>query len=73
MRRIDLRKSKEFFEDLAKTIKEAKVGEVLVILFEIGDFSPVEKSFSFVKEQGCELLNSLKFNQVDWTIVIKKV
>ncbi|EPR4337701.1 NADH-ubiquinone oxidoreductase subunit E family protein, partial [Campylobacter jejuni] len=24
------------------------------------------------KEQGCELLNSLKFNQVDWTIVIKK-
>lgn len=73
MRRIDLRKSKEFFEDLAKTIKEAKAGEVLVILFEIGNFSAVEKSFSFVKEQGCELLNSLKFNQVDWTIVIKKV
>ena len=73
MRRVDLRKSKDFFEDLAKTIKEAKINEVLVILFEIGDFSAVEKSFSFVKEQDCELLNSLKFNQVDWTIVIKKV
>ena len=73
MRRVHLRKSKDFFEDLAKTIKEAKINEVLVILFEIGDFSAVEKSFSFVKEQGCELLNSLKFNQVDWTIVIKKV
>lgn len=72
MRRVDLRKSKMLFEDLAQVIKEAKVGEVLVILFEIGDFSVVEKSFSFVKENGCELLNSLKFNQVDWTIVIKK-
>ena len=72
MRRVDLRKSKELFEDLAQIIKEAKQGEVLVVLFEIGDFSPVEKIFSFVKEQGCELLNSLKFNQVDWTIVIKK-
>ncbi|HEA7276112.1 TPA: hypothetical protein RXK40_000371 [Campylobacter jejuni] len=72
MRRVDLRKSKELFEDLAQIIKEAKQGEVLVVLFEIGDFSPVEKSFSFIKEKGCELLNSLKFNQVDWTIVIKK-
>lgn len=73
MRRVDLRKSNDFFGDLARTIKEAKMNEVLVVLFEIGDFSVVEKSFSFVKEQGCELLNSLKFNQVDWTIVIKKV
>lgn len=72
MRRVDLRKSKDLFEDLAQIIKEAKQGEVLAVLFEIGDFSPVEKSFSFVKEKGCELLNSLKFNQVDWTIVIKK-
>ncbi|TKX31920.1 NADH-ubiquinone oxidoreductase subunit E family protein [Campylobacter aviculae] len=72
MRRVDLRKSKTLFEDLAQVIKEAKVGEVLVVLFEIGDFSAVEKSFSFVKENKCELLNSLKFNQVDWTIVIKK-
>lgn len=45
MRRVDLRKSKELFEDLAQIIKEAKQGEVLVVLFEIGDFSPVEKSF----------------------------
>ncbi|AXP09367.1 NADH-ubiquinone oxidoreductase subunit E family protein [Campylobacter hepaticus] len=72
MRRVDLRKSKDLFEDLTQLIKEAKQGEVLVILFEIGDFSCVEKSFSFVKEKGCTLLNSLKFNQVDWTIVIKK-
>ncbi|MBX9194812.1 hypothetical protein HBO58_07425, partial [Campylobacter jejuni] len=45
-------------------------GEVLVVLFEIGDFSPVEKSFSFVKEQGCELfynnspIDLIKFQRI---------
>ncbi|MCR2055984.1 NADH-ubiquinone oxidoreductase subunit E family protein [Campylobacter helveticus] len=73
MRRVDLRKSKDLFEDLALLLQEAKQGEVLVVLFEIGDFSSVERSFAFVKEQNCELLNSLKFNEVDWSIVIKKV
>ncbi|TXE87573.1 hypothetical protein FPD38_05145 [Campylobacter volucris] len=72
MRRVDLRKSQNLFQDLKNIIDDAYMGEVLVVLFEIGDFSSVEKSFAFVKEQNCELLNSLKFNQVDWTIVIKK-
>lgn len=72
MRRVDLRKSQNLFQDLKNIIDYAYMGEVLVVLFEIGDFSNVEKSFAFVKEQNCELLNSLKFNQVDWTIVIKK-
>ncbi|AJC94723.1 hypothetical protein FVD15_04135 [Campylobacter volucris] len=72
MRRVDLRKSQNLFQDLKNIIDDACMGEVLVVLFEIGDFSNVEKSFAFVKEQNCELLNSLKFNQVDWTIVIKK-
>ncbi|MBF7044254.1 NADH-ubiquinone oxidoreductase subunit E family protein [Campylobacter volucris] len=72
MRRVDLRKSQNLFQDLKNIIDDAYMGEVLVVLFEIGDFSNVEKSFAFVKEQNCELLNSLKFNQVDWTIVIKK-
>ncbi|EAI4447652.1 MULTISPECIES: NADH-ubiquinone oxidoreductase subunit E family protein [unclassified Campylobacter] len=73
MRRVDLRKSQDLFKDLEQIIQNAYMGEVLVVLFEIGDFSSVEKSFAFIKEQNCELLNSLKFNQVDWTIVFKKV
>ncbi|MCV3374111.1 NADH-ubiquinone oxidoreductase subunit E family protein [Campylobacter lari] len=73
MRRVDLRKSQDLFKDLEQIIQKAYMGEVLVVLFEIGDFSNVEKSFVFIKEQNCELLNSLKFNQVDWTIVFKKV
>lgn len=73
MRRVDLRKSEDFFASLKELIAKAQVGEVLVVLFEIGDFTAVEQSFAFVQEHNCELLNSLKFNQVDWTIVIKKV
>ncbi|WP_267523315.1 NADH-ubiquinone oxidoreductase subunit E family protein [Campylobacter sp. MG1] len=72
MKRIDLRKSKDLFADLKTHIDDAKIGEVLVILFEIGDFSNVEKSYKFVYDNECKLLNSLKFNQSDWTIVIKK-
>ncbi|EAJ8475214.1 hypothetical protein BKO81_09035, partial [Campylobacter upsaliensis] len=55
MRRVDLRNSKDFFADLTLVIREAKECEVLIVMFEIGDFSAVEKSFSFVKEQNCEL------------------
>lgn len=73
MRRVDLRKSEDFFADLKQILKGANLGEILVVLFEIKDFSPVEESFKKGKDLGYELLNSLKFNQVDWTIVIKKV
>jgi NADH-quinone oxidoreductase subunit E len=47
-------------------------GDVAIFLFEIGDFSAIQKSADLVKESGCELMNSLKFNEVDWTIVLKK-
>jgi NADH-quinone oxidoreductase subunit E len=46
--------------------------ETLIFLFEIGDFSPIQRSADLVKECGWELYNSLKFNEVDWTIVVKK-
>jgi NADH-quinone oxidoreductase subunit E len=38
----------------------------------VGDFTPVQRSADLVKESGYELVNSLKFNEVDWTIVVKK-
>lgn len=46
--------------------------EVAIFLFEVGDFSPVQKSADLVKTSGWTLMNSLKFNEVDWTIVVKK-
>jgi NADH-quinone oxidoreductase subunit E len=74
VKRYDLRHLKENFADrMSAIIKEdATQGEVLIFLFEIGDFSPVQQSADLVKELGCELMNSLKFNEADWTIVVKK-
>ena len=74
MKRYDLRLHKDDFEPRMKEIllNEHKEGEVAIFLFEIGDFSPIQRSADLVKECGYELLNSLKYNEVDWTIVCKK-
>ncbi len=74
MQRYDLRHLKDKFYDRMLEIldKEAKPGEVVIFMFEIGDFTPVQKSADLIKENGHELLNSLKFNEVDWTIVTRR-
>lgn len=74
MKRFDLRHLKDNFYDRLKEIMQDEVAqnEVAIFLFEVGDFSPVQKSADLIKELGYELLNSLKYNEVDWTIVVKK-
>ncbi|MDH4944533.1 NADH-ubiquinone oxidoreductase subunit E family protein [Sulfurimonas sp. C5] len=74
MKRYDLRHLKNDFEPRMKEIlgETHKANETLIFLFEIGDFTPVQRSADLVKECGWELYNSLKFNEVDWTIVVKK-
>ena len=73
MKRYDLRHLKDGFEPRMKEILgEHPQAEVAIFLFEIGDFTPVQKSADLVKEYGYELMNSLKFNEVDWTIVETK-
>ena len=53
--------------------KEIVDGENAIFLFEIGDFSPIQKSADVVYEAGNTLMNSIKINEVDWTIVVKKM
>lgn len=74
MKRFDLRHLKSnFYDRMLELIKDSVVdGEVAIFLFEIGDFSSVQKSADIIKENGYTLMNSLKFNEVDWTIVVKK-
>jgi NADH-quinone oxidoreductase subunit E len=73
MKRYDLRHLKDAFEPRMKELlAEHRAGEVAIFLFEIGDFTPVQRSADVVRECGYELLNSLKFNEVDWTIVAKR-
>ncbi len=73
MKRYDLRHLKgAFYDRMGEIMKEeTSTKEVLIFLFEIGDFTPIQKSADLVKDQGYELMNSLKFNEADWTIVVK--
>ena len=74
MQRFDLRHLKDQFEGRMLEIinNDVEFGEIAIFLFEIGDFSPIQRSADVIKEAGHELMNSLKFNEVDWTIVVKK-
>jgi len=74
MKRYDLRKLKtEFLPRVVEIMNtEIKDGENAIFIFEIGDFSSVQASADCVKENNWILMNSLKFNEVDWTIVVKK-
>ena len=75
MERYDLRKYKDekLYNKMVEVMdKEIKPGEVCIFLFEVGDFSPVQKSFDLMKDSGHEILNSIKFNEVDWTLVVKR-
>lgn len=73
MKRVDLRHLKgEFIREFERGILKLRSGEVCIYLFEIGDFECIEKCANLAVRNGCEIMNSLKFNQVDWTIVVKK-
>jgi NADH-quinone oxidoreductase subunit E len=74
MQRYDLRHLKDNFYDRMMEILNRDVAseDVAIFMFEIGDFSSVQKSADLIKESGHKLMNSLKFNEVDWTIVVKR-
>jgi len=81
MKRYDLRHLKDdFYDRMVELIEQGlKVGEVGIFLFEVGDFSSIQRSADVIKATGHDLMNSLKFknslkfNEVDWTVVVKKV
>lgn len=75
MKRYDLRGHKENFIPRLVEIMNSEIqnNENGIFLFEVGDFSPIQMIADTVKENNWTLMNSLKFNEVDWTVVIKKV
>jgi NADH-quinone oxidoreductase subunit E len=75
VKRYDLRHLKDdFYDRMVELIDQGlTVGEVGIFLFEVGDFSSIQKSADVIKATGHDLMNSLKFNEVDWTVVVKKV
>ncbi|WP_121628179.1 NADH-ubiquinone oxidoreductase subunit E family protein [Poseidonibacter antarcticus] len=75
MKRFDLRHLKNDFYDRMLDLldKQIRDGETAIIIFEIGDFENIQKSADVIYEAGYTLMNSIKFTEVDWTLVIKKV
>lgn len=74
MKRYDLRPLKDnFYDRVLELMKnDIKENENAIFLFEMGDFSPIQKISDLIRENDYTLMNSLKFNEVDWTIVVKK-
>ena len=74
MKRYDLRDHKDNFLPRMVEIINGDIndGENGIFIFEIGDFSAIQTSADCIKENNWTLMNSLKFNEVDWTIVVKK-
>ena len=74
MKRFDLR---TYGADYSSKLVEFMNTEIVanengIFLFEIGDFSTVQLAADIVKQNNWTLMNSIKFNEVDWTVVIKK-
>ena len=74
MKRFDLRNlHDDFYTRMLQAIQyELQKGEVAIFLFELNTFDSVTKSAQLIEENGYELMNSIKFNQRDWTLVVKK-
>ena len=74
MKRFDLRHLKNDFYTRMLELLDKKIApeETAIIVFEIGDFGNIQKSADVIYEAGYTLMNSLKFTEVDWTLVIKK-
>ena len=75
MKRFDLRHLKNDFYARMLELLDKKIApeETAIIVFEIGDFGNIQKSADVIYEAGYTLMNSLKFTEVDWTLVIKKI
>ena len=75
MNRFDLRYLKNDFYDKMLELMDKQIApeETAIIMFEIGDFDNIQKSADVIYEAGYTLMNSIKFNEVDWTLVVKKV
>jgi NADH-quinone oxidoreductase subunit E len=74
MKRYDLRNHGENFIPRMVELMNSEISEEEngIFLFEIGDFTAIQKVADVVKKNSWTLMNSLKFNEVDWTVVIKK-
>ena len=65
MKRFDLRYLKNDFYDKMLELMDKQISseETAIIMFEIGDFSNIQKSADVIYEAGYTLMNSIKFKR----------
>lgn len=72
MKRYDLRHlSVRFASRIFELISSSQKGEVSIFIFETTEDEKLQTIIKNLKREGHEVMNSLRFNEVDWTIVVK--
>ncbi|MDR1975478.1 MAG: hypothetical protein LBQ18_00650 [Campylobacteraceae bacterium] len=72
MKRYDLRHlKKQFAPRVVRLADGSGKGEVSIFIFEIVSGGELEALIEQLKRGGHIVMNSLRFNEVDWTIVVK--
>ena len=73
MKRYDLRHlGTDCLGRMREILTQSAEGEVSIFIFELTDFDLIQKSADVALECGAELLNSIRFNEKDWTFVVRK-
>lgn len=74
MKRFDLRHlHNDFLPRLKDLVTQSKIGEVSFFLFEADMFENTHKASQSAQECGAQILNSIRFNERDWTLIVRKV
>jgi NADH-quinone oxidoreductase subunit E len=72
MKRYDLREYKSVFKArLLEILNDSEEKEVLIFIFESISNESLKDLIDAIKEKEGDVLNSLRFNEVDWTIVVR--
>ncbi|MDR1460262.1 MAG: NADH-ubiquinone oxidoreductase subunit E family protein [Campylobacteraceae bacterium] len=72
MRRYDLRGCENNLKiRLLEILNEGTKNEVLIFIFESVSDEQLRDIINAIREKNGEVLNSLRFNEVDWTIVVR--
>ncbi|MDR2100316.1 MAG: hypothetical protein LBP40_05795 [Campylobacteraceae bacterium] len=72
MKRYDLRHLEEHFpKRVFELMQISQKGEVSIFIFQIAPNETLQTLIKNLKRKGHEVMNSLRFNEVDWTIVVK--
>lgn len=73
MKRYDLRVLKNsFVSRLAEIASSEEINHVAIYMLEISSQQSLSSAIKTLEDNSCEILNSIKYNEVDWTIVAKK-